>query len=499
MTAFEVSLVVVGADARAPWIGGIAGPLLAAGCRLDLVGETEAEVHARAWDVTGEAPPAVVVLADGLSQPWPLARTLHRAAPWAHLVFLTPAGRVEELREAAGRLPLIGSQWSVADPEAGGFPRLVAEALRAARLRLQFQAALARMNAQLGSLTAGTGGRDPIITNHYLASIFEHAEDAILAVANDGTIASWNRSAGRLFGLDHAQAVGRPVEVLVDQAHGSAFADLVAMARSGATVRSHEVLGRRGDGATFHGEVTLAPVFDDEGRTVSVSVIARDVTERKRHESEVAALNEELAGRVQQLHQANVELERALSQLEATQHELLALNQALERQATTDALTGLKNRIVFQNSILEMIALADRTGAKLSLLLIDIDHFKRVNDQFGHQEGDRVLRVVAAVLAASVREQDIVARFGGEEFAVVLPNTDLEAATRVAEHLRRACGQADGLTTGLTVSIGVAAYASGDSEATLIGRADEALYASKAQGRNRVTAAARFAGGPQPA
>jgi diguanylate cyclase (GGDEF)-like protein len=195
------------------------------------------------------------------------------------------------------------------------------------------------------------------------------------------------------------------------------------------------------------------------------------------------------------LHRANLELETALAQLEATKQELLALNDALERQATTDALTGLKNRIVFQNSIVEMIAVAERHGSTLTLLLVDIDHFKRVNDTRGHQEGDRVLRAVSHALAAHVREQDIVARFGGEEFAVLLPNTELVPALTVAEHLRRACRNAVRIEPRLTVSIGVAEYAPGDSEVTLIGRADAALYAAKAQGRDRVVATAEPAPG----
>ena len=494
----EASVIVVGGDARAPWLGRLRDPLGAAGYRLDHIAEAEAVDRARAWDVIGDAPPAAVVLADGLRETWPLARVLHQAVPWAHLVFATPAGRAEGIRDAAERLPLIGSNWIVADPEAEDFVDVLHDALRSARRRLQYQGALARMNAQLREAKAGLGGRDPIITNHYLASIFEHAEDAILAVAHDDTIASWNRSAGRLFGLEQAGALGRPIGILAAEAHERALADLVATARAGGTVRNHEVQGRRGDGSTFHGEMTLAPVFDDDGRIVSVSLIARDVTERKRHEAQVAALNGELAGRVLDLHRANLDLEAALAQLEATKQELLALNDALERQATTDALTGLKNRIAFQNSILEMIALAERQGSTLSLLLVDVDHFKRVNDQRGHQEGDRVLKAVAAALDASVRDQDIVARFGGEEFAVLLPHTDLDAATVVAETLRCACHDAAPIEPKLTVSIGVATFAGGDTEVTLIGRADEALYAAKAQGRNRVTVArAPSAGKPQ--
>jgi diguanylate cyclase (GGDEF)-like protein/PAS domain S-box-containing protein len=487
-----MSVVVVGDEARSAWPPGLDLTLQTAGCRVDRCAEAEALARAATWSATGEAPPVVVVLEETVQQPWPLARALHRAAPWAHLVFLAPKASVEAQRTAAARLPLIGSRWTVADSRAEGFAAELEEALRTARLRLEYQAALARMNVQLRDVAGGAVGRDTVVTNHYLASILEHAEDAILAIDDDGTISSWNRSADRLFGLEQAAALGREVGFLVD-GQEEVLAELVAAARAGSPVRNRALIGRRGDGSTFHAEMTLAPVFDEEGCIVSVSVIARDVTERKRQEAEIAALNAALAGRVRDLHRANAELEAALEQLETTQQELLRLNATLERQATTDALTGLKNRIVFQNSIVEMIAVAERQGSALSLLLVDIDHFKRVNDTRGHQEGDRVLQAVARALGAQVREQDIVARFGGEEFAVLLPGTDVGAALLVAEHLRFACRHAARIEPCLTVSIGVAGYARGDSEVTLIGRADAALYAAKAQGRDRVVAA------PEPA
>jgi diguanylate cyclase len=228
-------------------------------------------------------------------------------------------------------------------------------------------------------------------------------------------------------------------------------------------------------------------VRDDAGRATSVSVTARDVSERRRHAAEVAALNRTLAHRVEELRHANASLVAALSELEATKRELEALNAALQRQATTDALTGLKNRMVFRNSLLESIAVAERQGTLLALLLIDVDHFKRINDTHGHQQGDRVLQSIAASLAENTRDQDIVARFGGEEFAVLLPNAAPDEAVTVAEKLRRGCAEiCDGVGR-LTISVGVAAFRPGDTDATLLGRADEALYASKARGRNCVT------------
>lgn len=115
--------------------------------------------------------------------------------------------------------------------------------------------------------------------------------------------------------------------------------------------------------------------------------------------------------------------------------------------------------------------MAERQGTPLTVLLLDVDHFKRVNDTCGHQEGDRVLQAIAVALIVRVRDQDIVARFGGEEFAVLLPNTDLAAATAVAEQLRLGCHGVVDVEPDLSVSVGVASSHAGDTEATLIGHA----------------------------
>lgn len=166
----------------------------------------------------------------------------------------------------------------------------------------------------------------------------------------------------------------------------------------------------------------------------------------------------------------------------------------LELLATTDKLTGLANRQAFDTLMQQALNETRRTGAPLCVLLIDIDHFKAVNDLHGHITGDRVLRHVASVIRNSLRASDIVSRWGGEEFLVLLKNVSADRAGILAEKLRDAVAQYK-LNLGkqhlsVTVSLGTAMYRNGDTADQLISRADTALYEAKDQGRNRVRAAA---------
>jgi len=164
--------------------------------------------------------------------------------------------------------------------------------------------------------------------------------------------------------------------------------------------------------------------------------------------------------------------------------------EALEEQATTDGLTGLVNHRTFQERFSTMLGRAERHELPVSLLLTDIDHFKRVNDSYGHPTGDEVLRRVAAILKASARKIDIVARYGGEEFALVLESTDRAGARQLAERIRQEVEQ-QSFPSGkgpfqATLSIGVATYPEDAREkAEIIARADQSLYAAKHGGRNR--------------
>jgi diguanylate cyclase (GGDEF)-like protein len=164
--------------------------------------------------------------------------------------------------------------------------------------------------------------------------------------------------------------------------------------------------------------------------------------------------------------------------------------EALEEQATTDGLTGLVNHRTFQERFTTMLGRAERHQLAVSLLLTDIDHFKKINDSYGHPTGDEVLRRVAAILKASARKIDIVARYGGEEFALVLEGTDRAGARQLAERIRQEVEQQSFPSSkgafGATLSIGVASYPDDAREKPeIISRADQSLYSAKHAGRNR--------------
>jgi diguanylate cyclase (GGDEF)-like protein len=162
---------------------------------------------------------------------------------------------------------------------------------------------------------------------------------------------------------------------------------------------------------------------------------------------------------------------------------------SLNVAALTDPLTGLLNRRAFEMRIHEEAARSARQGAALSMLALDVDHFKRVNDRYGHPAGDAVLVSIAEVIARAARTQDVVARVGGEEFSVLLVDADVEAATVVAERIRAAVeGASLGEVETLTISIGVAGLSlEGEAPAVTLQRdADRVLYVAKETGRNRV-------------
>lgn len=198
---------------------------------------------------------------------------------------------------------------------------------------------------------------------------------------------------------------------------------------------------------------------------------------------------ERIVGRSERL---GVDLKQSSDKIDALERTL----EDLRKEATTDGLTGIANRRYFDMALQTMSGEAMNSGDDLSLLLIDIDHFKMVNDTWGHATGDAVIQLVAATLAQNVKGQDCVARYGGEEFAVILPTTSINAAMHVGENIRTALARRmfaprndEESVCAVTVSIGAACYDPGEAIAQLIQRADAALYQAKKTGRDRVVAA----------
>ena len=176
--------------------------------------------------------------------------------------------------------------------------------------------------------------------------------------------------------------------------------------------------------------------------------------------------------------------------------EARSLRQDLERAqgaANTDPLTGLRNRRYLYELLRELVVKHQRSREDLSMAVVDLDHFKRFNDTFGHQIGDQILKLVAAKLVASVAKTDLVARWGGEEFVVVLPGRSIDETHRILDQVRATVGERkvtlknSGRDLGhVTISVGLAQLRASESLQQMISRADRALYAAKAGGRNRV-------------
>lgn len=217
-----------------------------------------------------------------------------------------------------------------------------------------------------------------------------------------------------------------------------------------------------------------------------IDCILVQMKKRMDYELELRSTKRKMEEAFIEKEQALAKLEQIYREIEKTQAELMAVNSGLIELSNTDKLTGLKNRRYFQEKLEAQIQLYEQEGDTFSLLIIDIDYFKKVNDTYGHQTGDVVLTKLARILEKSVRPTDIVSRFGGEEFTVLLPRTDGNMAKAIAEQLNHVVEQATWEETGgLTVSIGAATFKEKDTEASILVNADRALYAAKRNGRNR--------------
>lgn len=189
--------------------------------------------------------------------------------------------------------------------------------------------------------------------------------------------------------------------------------------------------------------------------------------------AKMSKLNDQIVDITRQLEKKNTELSEALA--------------TIRRIMNTDPLTGISNRRAFQRALKREISFAKRHELPLSFVMIDIDYFKRINDTYGHKVGDYVLKKFAMIIESSIRQEDIFARFGGEEFILLLPNTKIDSAFEVSERIRQKIEktQFKGIKEKITASFGITELLKTDEAMDALKRADDALYEAKKKGRNR--------------
>lgn len=234
-------------------------------------------------------------------------------------------------------------------------------------------------------------------------------------------------------------------------------------------------------------------VTNDYGQTLS-EVNTR--IDKAKSPDEIKAALQVASQKTRKMLEQNQALENQLEKSTQLMEELKRDLEYVRREAMTDGLTGLANRKSFDTEIVRVIGESREQSRVFTLLMVDIDHFKSFNDNFGHQVGDQVLRLVARTLKDGLKGRDFAARYGGEEFSIILPDTDLASGVAVGNSLRKAIATKDVINrnTGeilgrITMSVGVAEFAGDSTAEDLVERADSALYTAKHNGRNQVAAA----------
>ncbi|MEN9473476.1 MAG: hypothetical protein RIS48_196 [Pseudomonadota bacterium] len=300
----------------------------------------------------------------------------------------------------------------------------------------------------------------------------DNARDVIWTLAPDGRITYVSPSVEQVRGYTPQEAMQQPLEqiltpasIALNLAYFSQVLADVAAGRKPQTFRGQmEYLCK--DGSSYWCDVMATPILAEDGSLVELLGVSRDISEHKRFENE---------------------LKQAKDATEALNRALAAANEQLSRMASTDRLTGLWNRRHFEEAVTHEMIKADRYRHPLSMLIFDIDHFKAVNDQYGHLAGDRVLIGLSQIARQQTRDSDLLARWGGEEFVMLMPDTGPDDATTVAEKIRSAfAGHRFPDLGTVSASFGIAAFQLGESLDRWISRADGALYEAKQTGRNRV-------------
>ncbi len=278
-----------------------------------------------------------------------------------------------------------------------------------------------------------------------LSAALEASGDPVMITDPEGVIVFANTAFLDLSGFDADSVIGAtPALFKSDEHDDDYFAAMWQQLRRGETFRG-EFVNRRPDGEKVNLEQTITPIRDDCGEITHFVAFGKDVTERVRMEDEV------------------------------------------RRLAETDWLTGLANRLTLGRRLEAELERCERYERPMAVIMFDIDHFKAVNDEHGHDAGDVVLKAVARTVGEQLREQDTLGRWGGEEFLIVLPETDGEGAAAAAEKLRRSIAEMEVPDApAVTASFGVTERQPGDTPRAITRRVDQAMYQAKEGGRDRV-------------
>lgn len=278
-----------------------------------------------------------------------------------------------------------------------------------------------------------------------LSTAMEESADSVLITDAEGRITYVNQAFERQTGYRRNEVIGENPRILQSGQHDSAFYQgLWETITRGETFRATFIDQAR-DGSLFYQEQTIAPVWGPDGAITHFVSTGKDITQR------------------------------------------VAMEHELRRRATTDPLTGLYNRLRFEALLDEEFERDQRYQHGLALIMLDVDHFKAVNDHHGHDTGDRVLQEIAQVITANLRTPDLFARWGGEEFMILAPDTGERGALELSERLRAAVADADFPDVGrVTASFGITIRRPDDTIKQLTKRVDQALYRAKERGRNRV-------------
>jgi diguanylate cyclase (GGDEF)-like protein/PAS domain S-box-containing protein len=281
----------------------------------------------------------------------------------------------------------------------------------------------------------------------HFAAVVESSHDAIIGKDLEGTITSWNGGAERLYGYSPAEMLGKSVSALVPPGHEDELPDLLRRVSSGERVEDYETVRARKDGTQVDVSISVSPIRSPSGMVVGCSTIARDISVRLRYQEQLRFLAEH------------------------------------------DALTGCRNRRRFERDVSDQLARARRYGEQAALFILDVDGFKAINDTHGHKTGDRALKALTAALKARLRDTDVIARIGGDEFAILLPYLSADHAERVAEDLRGLISQTTittdtGELVSLGASVGVALIdGTATSDDEVLAAADRAMYEDKQRRR----------------